>query len=212
MSYVLHVWKGPAPTSVRDASRAVFFGCPPVPADALGAFVDTLTAACPDEELWVDSPLSRTPGEGAYVLGMVSARIDADLIPFIAHAAADRGLHVLDMQAARVYRADRTVVDDRGTVQSLGVRRAPAARQPAPAEPLRPQEVSRRIVDLLAQRLASREWQPHHGDSPLDEVLWRQVGAVRQQIEITVSDFDHDGRRWCIYVSFSFSSASTQRA
>jgi len=126
---------------------------------------------------------------------------------FIAHRAADHGLHVLDMQAAVVYRADRLVLSMDGGTQPLGARRAPQPRRRSAAAPLLGKnDVARLVVTRMAEYLASRDWQPHFGQDAFSTFLWRQQGEVRQLLYFSVYEDAVDEGAWQIRSEFGFSS------
>lgn len=108
MSYVIHVWEFPRPTSFDEAKRIAF----DLAADVVGqnpAYVilaGQLTARFPcitrtPDGVWSDGPLDGKTEERVYVLG-IGDRL-AEVFAHIVECAAKLGLTVFDMQSAIAY-------------------------------------------------------------------------------------------------------------
>ena len=67
-----------------------------------------------EDSVWSDSPLQPAADGAVFAFGVTDS--GRHLFPFIAHTAADHGLHVFDMQAAALYRPDRHVIFRDGVV------------------------------------------------------------------------------------------------
>ncbi len=145
MSYVLHVWEQPsggkAPTTpteagafVRIASR-INAGQNP----RFMAFAQALTAIYPDMDhlddiddenigVWTDSPIDGRTESAIYTLGVLSDRLDVDLLWHIAHAASDQGLYLLDPQCPALFFPNLTYIDGG---ECLAVSKLARPHQPA---------------------------------------------------------------------------------
>lgn len=139
MSYLLHIWEHPNtrtwPASVEEADQFISIAHD----IKIGenpkyiAFADALTGKYPDltsieetengDELenvvWTDSPLNGRTDSPVYVIGIVTAHLNEDLLNFIARAACDQNLHMFDMQAGMLYCPDRTTVNLKGDARVI---------------------------------------------------------------------------------------------
>lgn len=120
MSYVLHLWEGPAPSSVAEADRQQerlsreLSGQNP----KFLALAEELTgrypcsADLPDESpaaVWIGSPLDGKTEHAAYAIGVQADHV-AQVVPFVVASARKLGLTVYDMQAANVFLPDGRVL------------------------------------------------------------------------------------------------------
>ncbi len=197
MGYVLHVWEDPMAVNIVEALSITFDGDRVEVAQnqKFIAFAKALTDAYPDlsaiEEadeglvgcVWTDSPMDGKTDSSIYVIGIATGQLDGDLLHFVAHAAADQGLHVFDMQAGVLYRPDRSFVDSLGHIANLPPRRPP-------------KRVTLKLAPVLSEDAAVRylldsfvEWFPYDGyQLDVDDKnrnlwrAWRQHGEITQGI------------------------------
>ena len=218
MSYVLHIWEDPKATHVKEADSIALAGDGAIVgqnpkfialAKALTKVypdLDTLADAGEDLEdcdcVWVDSPMNGKTNHPVYVIGIVTDFIEDKLLEFIAHAAADQGLHVYDMQAGLLYRPDRTVVDSSGNARALPPKQRPKARKSRPKIKLTEDGARRYLLEDFARALADEGWLLDFGSKDSSRwFAWRQNGDIRQRIQLPayVDPFEC---RFGVYFSF----------
>jgi hypothetical protein len=113
LSYVLHVWEGPAPSSVAEAdgihARLSKERRPQNPkfidfAKRLTERYPCITTLDDDdpEAVWSDGPLDGKTETPVYGVGVSTSHLDA-VVPFVAATARDLGLMVYDTQAGEVH-------------------------------------------------------------------------------------------------------------
>lgn len=128
MSYILHAWEQPggskAPSTPTEAAAFIRIASRINPGlnPRFIAFAQALTAVYPDldhlddgdEEnigVWTDSPVNGQTENAIYTLGVLSNRLDSDLLWHVVHAASDHGLHLFDPQYPALFLPDLTYID-----------------------------------------------------------------------------------------------------
>jgi hypothetical protein len=132
VSYIFHVWEHPRggrpPANPEQASQFITVASN-IETDLNPkyiAFAKAITARYPDLEsmpdtgddsdmgVWTDSPIDGKTECAIYAIGVLSDRLELDLLWSIVHAAYDQGLHVFDMQSASLFFPDWTYVNGEG--------------------------------------------------------------------------------------------------
>jgi hypothetical protein len=111
MSYVLHLWEHPVPSSVAEAEQihtrlsAERTGQNPKFIELTRRLTERypcVTSLQDEDAAWSDGPLDGRTDTPVYSLGVQPGMLD-EVVPFVAAAAAALGLVVYDMQAAQVH-------------------------------------------------------------------------------------------------------------
>jgi len=121
MSYVIHIWEEPVPTSLEHASELVGqLIRAPKAAEPNPKYVEAakrLTAKYPfgedpgvdpEGEVWSDGPLRPRRGERIWGVGLLSQYV-SEVQPFVVSVSNQLGLVVYDMQLGKAYLPDGTV-------------------------------------------------------------------------------------------------------
>jgi len=122
MSYVIHIWEEPIPTSLEHAGELIAeLIRAPKTAEPNPKYVEAaerLTAKYPFEqdlgvdpegEVWSDGPLMPRRGDRIWGVGLLSQSA-SEVQPFVVTVANQLGLVVYDMQIGRAYLPDGTVL------------------------------------------------------------------------------------------------------
>ena len=197
MSFILQLFHAP---QVRTVAKAVAFidaGPPPSAQNRarFEAFRDDILRTYPDEAggnpgdgigaVWPEGWAHALTEEAVLVIAVATDRVNANFMRHVGHAAARAGLHVLDPQGGRLYRADATCIDLDGKEAPVG-----APQPPEPVRPL-PKNITAQALGqylsaaFLARRpglgLVASQWNNSFTD------MDRTVGAVGQRITFYVS-------------------------
>lgn len=200
MSFMLQFFHAPHVDSVDSAAHYVDGECdadPPL-GERFAQFVDRVTTVYPDlsaedddgddlRNLWPEG-LDRHWGDEPVVnVGLKTDAVEEGVLSIIASKAAQSGLQMLDPQNAMLYRTDHTVIDGRGRVSPFRMLTPFAASLMKPLSGgLKPGETRHRLGESLRDRLASAGFALTIVES--DVVVWRQLGDIRQALDLTVSE------------------------
>ena len=168
MSYVVHVWERPLPTTLQEAlliqQRLARLAADPHPKFA--TLAERLTARHPDlgddddPGVWTDGP-PVSPARGLMMsLGVQSHALDL-VLPFVVQQAGELGLVVLDEQAGAVYLPDGQALTIRGRTRTV-IAAPPTATLPT-APPTRA-EVRQTLRRALEPLLLGAGFTPLQGD------------------------------------------------
>jgi hypothetical protein len=130
MSYVIHIWERPHPTSLRHAEELVgTLIRAPKTTEVNSKFAEAakrLTAKYPfnedptidvEGEVWSDGPLTPRRGEQIWGVGLPFQYV-SEVQPFVVSVSNELGLVVYDMQVGKAYLPDGTALTAEGTRRS----------------------------------------------------------------------------------------------
>jgi hypothetical protein len=179
MSYVIHVWETPLPSTFDEAVTIALergdevLGQNPGFLILAGRLKSRFPCICdaPDG-VWSDGPLDGRTEERVYVLGI--SRQHEDVIAHVLRCAGSLGLTVFDMQAAQAYLPSGQVLSPAAT-----------ARMAEPCEGLGQDEVRAAIYDGMLQALGEFGFVHEQGG---EQALTLQFAGGYHQIRVAIGN------------------------
>lgn len=188
MSYIIHVWDTPVPSTVAEAEalhqQLARQKVPQNPkfitlASKLTACFPGVTVMDDDEDdaVWTDGPLDGLTDEPVYGIGVRTDALER-VLPVLIRLARELQLVVYDMQAARLYRPDGQVIGMRGQVRVV------ASEESGAREEL---QGKAQVLTLLKQAL--EPLMASHGFKPNKVGFGKKLKEVEQHVVFDIGDY-----------------------
>ena len=195
MSFVLHLFHGPAVKTIPEAVALVDRDAAASPEDEkrFAAFVAEITRAFPNDEdgesAWPEGLEANGHEWAVYTFAVDLDYLDANLMAHLGKAAANAGLKILDPQNGLLYPVEGRVITMNGVSSALA---APEPVAPPPPKGLPAgfddeKTVSAKLATQLAAVLA-----PYGFTFEPSGLVVRQVGRVKQGIDVGVMRGNRD--------------------
>lgn len=207
MSYVIHLWEHPSPTSwaEADALQTRLCGKPAPPNPKFAQLARGLLQAFPHRREgntsspWIEGAPDGQVTEAVWALGIDAGQLDR-VVPQLAEQAIALGLTVYDGQAGEVFLPGRWRLTPEGCEPLTW---APAALAPSAAERDAPLALlEARLRSVLQSRLAPRGFQLQWRAAPPAQdalAFIRETSLGQQRIEITPTAWS--AQHWDLWLS-----------
>ena len=211
MSYIIHVWDTPVPSTVAEAEalhqQLARQKGPQNPkfitlASKLTACFPGVTVMDDDEDdaVWTDGALDGLTDQPVYGIGVRADALER-VLPVLIRLARELQLVVYDMQAARLYRPDGQVIGMRGQVRVV------ASEESGAREEL---QGKAQVLTLLKQAL--EPLMASHGFKPNKVGFGKKLKEVEQHVVFDIGDYVTKEIRVYVWVQLKLSGPLKQIA